>query len=277
MPELQNASVLEPPPLPFAGETPWALFLDLDGTLLEIAAHPDAVHVPDSLEALLDDLHGLLGGGLAIVSGREVAKLKQLLPHTRIDLAGCHGAQLSVGGRSVDIPPPESLSGVAARLIAFAGPVKGLFVEIKSHGVALHYRATSFSACEARTIMEDAVQDVADEFRVIAGKAVVEVVPKHVGKNLCVQWLMQQAHYSGRRPVFIGDDTTDEDAFELVNGLGGYSVHVGAARQTQARYRLPSVAHVLQWLAGPLRTALGPDCKEAIASQPTAGLAVSPR
>src|SRR6266852_6565577 len=130
-----------PPALPEL-RTDWALFLDVDGTLLDFAAAPDDVEVPGDLPCALDALHGILGGALALVSGRSIAALDRLFAPLRLPAAGQHGAELrnEVGSEMTGVAPPRHLAAVIARLRDFAANHPGIVVEDKGVSVAVHYR-----------------------------------------------------------------------------------------------------------------------------------------
>jgi len=249
-------------------EIPWALFLDLDGTLLEIADHPDMVEVPASLGALLEELRLGLSNALAIVSGRSLSDLSRILQNDSVDLAGCHGGEWRTGGRVSIIAPPERLHDVERRLLELAAPVRGVFIEMKGHAVALHYRGTAFTPSEAQAIAEEVIADFGTEFRTLAGKSVVEILRRNSGKAAVLEHFLSQPAYRNRKPVFLGDDVTDEEAFALVNRLGGYSIHVGTGASTCAQFRVSSVSDVLAWLSGPVLDQLGRRDKLAALGHP---------
>ena len=238
-----------PPPPPLAqllDRGPAALFLDFDGTLVEIAPRPGDIHVP---EGLLDRLHALrdrLEGRLALVSGRALDDLTGHLGEPAICRAGSHGASrfLADGTRLGDEPRGLSEASVD-ELRAFA-EAHGLFYETKTHGGALHFRG----APEKR----EATLAFAEEFAasrelcVTSGKGVAELVRPGATKAAAVSAFMEVAPFAGAVPVFIGDDVTDEDGFAGAGEHGGFGIAVGERPSRQARYGLDSVAAVHHWL-----------------------------
>ncbi len=236
-----------------------ALFIDVDGTLLEIAPRPELVQVPLGLPALLGRLAAERGGALAVVSGRRLADLDRLLHPWHGAAAGLHGAECRRADGSVMAPPhrPADLAAAQAldrlrpRLREAAAHAPGVWLEDKGETLALHYRAAPERADEIRDLGGRLLQEAGDALRLIAGKMVVELQPRHHGKGAAIAAFLAEPPFRGRRPVFLGDDTTDEDGFLEVNRRDGLSIRVGPrAGATAARYALPSVAAARAWLAG---------------------------
>jgi trehalose 6-phosphate phosphatase len=234
-----------PPPL--SRLAPAALFLDFDGTLVELADAPDAIAVPDGLKPLLDRLAGRLEGRLAIVSGRSVDDLRRHLGGSAAVLSGSHGAELRYAdGRRVPVSAPPGLAAAREAVRRFAADSGGLLVEDKPTGVALHYRqaperersVTAFLAHLARR----------SGLALQPGKMVAELRPQGTDKGAALRRLMAEPPFAGARPVFVGDDLTDEHAFEAAAALGGAGVLVGPPRATAAKWRLDGVAEVTGWL-----------------------------
>ncbi len=225
----------------------WALFLDIDGTLLELAATPDGVAVPEGLPALLDRLSGRLTGALALVSGRSLAGIDRLLPGGR-DAAGTHGVEWRQAGQARTLAeswPAELDAAVAAA----AAQLPFLRVERKDHSIALHYRAAPDQGAAVRALAASVAGAAPRPFDLLDGKAVVEIIPAGAGKGAAIERFMANPPYAGRRPVFVGDDVTDEHGFAAVNRLGGISIHVGTNPATAARWRLDSPVAVRAWLS----------------------------
>jgi trehalose 6-phosphate phosphatase len=224
-----------------------ALFLDFDGTLVELADAPDAIAVPSGLEPLLDRLAERLGGRLAIVSGRAVDDLQRHLGASAVVLSGSHGAELRYGdGRRVPVSAPPGLAAAREEMRRFAEASAGLLVEEKPAGIALHYRL----APEREGAVADFVEDLAvrSGLALQQGKMVAELRPHGADKGAALRRLMAEPPFAGARPVFVGDDLTDEHAFEAAAALGGEGVLVGPPRATAARWRLDDVAGVTGWL-----------------------------
>jgi trehalose 6-phosphate phosphatase len=238
-----------PPPL--SRLAPAALFLDFDGTLVELAETPGGIAVPTGLAPLLDRLSARLQGRLAIVSGRAVDDLRRHLGGSAAVLSGSHGAELHYAdGRRIPVSAPPGLAEARESIRRFAAAGEGLLVEDKPAGVALHYRLAPERAAEADAFVEA----LAGRSGLILqrGKMVAELRPAGSGKGAAVGRLMAEPPFAGARPVFVGDDLTDEDAFGAAASLGGDGVLVGPPRPTAARWRLDGVADVHAWLEAAL-------------------------
>jgi trehalose 6-phosphate phosphatase len=212
-----------------------ALFLDLDGTLLEIAATPDAVIVPDDLIADLGAAFGALDGALAIVSGRRLAEIDTLLAPLLLPAAGEHGASIRLpGGQREDIQGnvPESW---ISDLLALQQARAGVMIERKLHSVVAHFRNAPDDADLVRGVVKGIVARDPEGFEALPGKMVVEIRRRNVNKGSAVHRLMQAGPFQGRKPVFIGDDVTDEDGFEAAVELGGIGLHVAKSFDGQPR------------------------------------------
>ncbi|MBR0654652.1 trehalose-phosphatase [Plastoroseomonas arctica] len=240
----------ELPPPPEALLQSSSLFLDFDGTLVEIAATPDAVLVDAGLRDLLAALARHYGPRVAIVSGRSIAQLDALIgPVARmLAISGSHGSEHRFDGGEEKPLRPRSLDAVEARMRDAAARHPGALVEPKSFGVALHYRLAPGFEGEARTLVEALA--AASGLAVQAGKMMVEARIPGSDKGVAVTRLMQRAGMAGTKPVFLGDDLTDEAGFEAARALGGTGILVGNPRPTAAAYRLDNPAAVRSWLAG---------------------------
>jgi trehalose 6-phosphate phosphatase len=238
-----------PPPL----DRNAALFLDIDGTLLEIAPRPEAVQVPPSLPALLEETALARGGALALVSGRPLAQIDALMAPWRGAAAALHGilrrrADLTL----VDAADPaaaRALDGLRPQLRGFARADRRLLVEDKGATLALHYRAAPEREAELRVLADALQRATGDALRLIAGKMVFEFQPRRADKGRAIAAFLDEPPFRGRIPVFVGDDTTDEDGFAEVAGRGGMAVRVGLPVPSRAAHLLPSVASVLAWLS----------------------------
>ncbi|MDE8650279.1 trehalose-phosphatase [Novosphingobium album (ex Liu et al. 2023)] len=239
---------LAPPPLPGAGD---ALFLDFDGTLVEIAAHPDAVRVAPGLPALIESLRIRLEGRLAIVSGRSLASLDRALGPIAVAMAGSHGGEFREAGARAAIALAEPVpTAVVARLHAVAAALGGLLVEQKPFSAAIHYRDRP----EAESAVLAAARELAraEGLALKHGKMVAELIMPGSDKGSAVARYMALPGFAGARPLFAGDDTTDEDAFAAVARLAGGGILVGPMRHTAARWRLDGVRETHAWLAAAL-------------------------
>jgi trehalose 6-phosphate phosphatase len=240
----------QPPPTQFDD----ALFLDFDGTLIELAEKPGLVQVPASLPALLCGVAAALGEALAIVSGRSLASIDALLAPMRFCGAGLHGAELRTYPREAPPPHAAEWEHLVLRLRQQLDGDDAIWVEDKGRTLALHYRGAPERADQAGRLLREAVAGTGLE--VIAGKCVYEARPPGRNKGYAVRALMRQAAFAGRRPVYVGDDVTDEDGIAAAQDLGGVGVKVGSGASA-AVCRLESPAAVRAWLAA-AQTAAAP-------------------
>jgi trehalose 6-phosphate phosphatase len=240
------------PPPPLERLAPAALFLDFDGTLVELAEAPGAIAVPSGLKPLLDRLAKRLEGRVAIVSGRAIDDLQSHLAASAAVLSGSHGAELRYAdGRRVPVTAPPGLAAAREEIRRFAADLEGLLVEDKPAGIALHYRL----APELEGRVRDFLAELAARSGLALqhGKMVAELRPAGTDKGAAVRRLMAEPPFAGARPVFVGDDLTDEHAFEAAAELGGAGVLVGPPRDSAARWRLEGVAEVTGWLEAAAR------------------------
>ena len=252
---LQQNGLMEPPseaprPRPPAWADDWALFLDVDGCLLDFADAPDRVVVPVELPGAIAALADRLHGAVTLVSGRALSVLDQLFPVLRqMPAAGLHGLELR-GPGIANAPPsaPAELQCVRAEAEAIVRAWPGAMVESKGPNLALHWRMAP-SAAQSFQGLAFAALPRLPGYRVQAGDHVLELRPDgDLDKGTAIQALMAVPPFRGRVPVFIGDDLTDEHGFAVVNARGGYSVLVGSRDDSAARYALPDPASVRAWL-----------------------------
>ena len=232
------------PPFPNTGD---ALFLDFDGTLVELAERPSLVKIAPELPALLAAASAAVGEALAIVSGRRLASIDALLAPMRFSGAGLHGAELRTDPREAAPAKESAMSGAAQWLAARLEDEPGLWLEDKGAALALHYRGAAQRAGEAERLLREAVRGL--DVEIIAGKDVYEARPRGVNKGEALRALMRQPPFVGRRPVYVGDDATDEDGIAAAQALGGLGIKVGKGA-SQAAGRLDNPAAVRSWLAG---------------------------
>ena len=228
-----------------------AFFLDIDGTLLDIAETPDAVRTDAADYRLLERLHAAAGGAVALVSGRTLAMIDALFAPLKLPAAGQHGYERrdGAGRRRRHRFDAARLRPVAAVLQEFASRHPGLVFEDKGASVALHYRLAPELRVAAHEQALAAAALLPGQVEVQPGKMVWEVKPAGAHKGMAIEEFMRELPFRGRLPVYLGDDLTDEDAFRAVNRLGGQSIKVGAG-ETAARYRLPDPAAARAWLDG---------------------------
>jgi trehalose 6-phosphate phosphatase len=234
----------------FIPERALALFLDVDGTLLEFAASPDAVRVPAALRNTLELALQREGGALALVSGRSLDDLDRLFAPSQFPVCGQHGferrdAHGSVSRAKVD---HRLLEPVREQLRARLDRHGGLVLEEKTTALALHYRRALHLQREAGEIMESAAATLAPHYRLRTGKCVFELTPACCSIRAAIELYMSEVPFAGRTPVFVGDEDTDEEGFDAVNALGGYSISVGRQPRSAARFQFASVSGVIAWL-----------------------------
>lgn len=247
-------------PPPVADPDTDALFLDYDGTLVGIAATPEAATADDELRDLLAALDRRWTGALALVSGRRVADLDRLLEPVRLTVAGAHGLELRLrdGAEFVVGDAAAVLDRAKAELQALHARNPGTLVEDKRLTVAFHYRGAPAAADEAQALAAQLVEASGGSLQLLPGKMVVELLPAGCDKGRAVDDLLKTPAFAGRRPVFVGDDVTDEAGFVVSNERGGMSVRVGAGdRETAADWRLDDVAATREWLQRCLEPAGG--------------------
>lgn len=233
-----------PPPLSLGRH---ALFLDLDGTLFDIAPTPADVRFDEGVSELLTQLARRMDGALAIVTGRSIRDADRILGGCVRWISGVHGREWLTEKGELVVAAADELAPVReqARRWALALPHR-VVIEDKSCGVAFHYR----HAPEAETVVRAGVETLARERGLLAqhGKMVSELLPIGPAKGEAVARLMRAAPFAGRIPVAVGDDDTDEDAFAAAAAFAGFAVSVGR-RWTSAKFVLPTVADVRAWLS----------------------------
>jgi trehalose 6-phosphate phosphatase len=230
-----------------------ALFLDVDGTLVEIEREPGAVHVPERLCAILAELNQATDGALALVSGRSLTQLDRLFSPLQLSAAGLHGLErrnLQCGTVRSE-PDPAIFEPAKARLGAFADGHPGVLLEDKELTLALHYRNAPELAQQAMAVARDAVADSKGGLVLLGGKMVLELKPPGCDKGHAIAAFMEEPPFRGHRPVFAGDDVTDESGFAIINRLGGVSIRIGDdSGRTVAIYGHRDVTSMQNWLLG---------------------------
>ncbi len=235
---------LPPPPLDLLTDA--ALFLDFDGTLVEIAATPDGVAVPPALGTLLERLATALDGRVAIVSGRAVADIRRMVPAPLI-VAGSHGQEIALPGDAPRGPQRTAQLDQALEAVrTFVAARPGTLLEEKPLGIGLHYRGAP--QIEPEAIDFATALAATHGLQLQRGKMVAELRLAGDGKGEAIERLMREPDFASKRPLFMGDDLTDEAAFAAAGRMGGAGILVGPMRETAARYRLACVADTLAWL-----------------------------
>ena len=225
------------------------LFVDFDGTLLDLAETPDAIRVDPSLPRLLARTRDALDGALAVVSGRPIEEIDALLAPLKLPAAGVHGFERRDGLGTIHRVPPrrEALEPVRHQFVEFVATDPRLLLEDKGESLALHYRrapelGTSVLAFAARML-----EQLRPGFSLQSGDQVVELKSRLFSKGSAVQDFLREPPFAARAPLAIGDDFTDVDAFRVVEYLGGLSIAVGS--RIRGRERLQNPAQVHDFLA----------------------------
>ncbi|MDE1150470.1 MAG: trehalose-phosphatase [Azospirillaceae bacterium] len=230
----------------------WAVFLDIDGTLLEHQKDPTAVSVDDELRQLLLALDRQLDGAVAVISGRSLASIDELFQPMVLRAGGIFGLEirLSPDEPAVAAPEPPALADLARRMEADFG--RTLVIERKGPVLALHTGPDPDLLAHITRLAKGALPGLPEGYRVVEGNVGVELMPARALKGEAVRRFMATETFRGRRPIFIGDDVPDEHAFDCVNDLGGIAIKVGRPEQaTAALHALSDVAAVRAWLGDP--------------------------
>jgi trehalose 6-phosphate phosphatase len=237
-------------PVPHFNLSEVAILLDVDGTILEIAPEPDLVHVPEGLCALLARLNAGVDGALALVSGRPIADLDKLFSPLTLAAIGGHGAEMRRGaGEAVIAQAPLLDARLQARLGELSRLGEGVIVENKGYSTAVHFRLAPHLGETLAYAVDDIVADFAQSgVEVLKGKAVLEVKSARVSKGRAFRELMMQPPFAARRPVFLGDDITDEAVFAELPEFAGYGISVGREIDS-AEFVFADARDVRAWLA----------------------------
>jgi trehalose 6-phosphate phosphatase len=223
-----------------------ALFLDFDGTLVDIAPQPESVVVPPGLVGTLRILGDHLDGALALISGRPIEQIDNFLHPLHLPVAGVHGAERRSGDGDVTLLATHPLQQVEQTVATLVARHPALRVERKRGSLALHYRLAPELEAVCLHAMEEAVAASAG-LTLLRGKMVVEAKPHCASKGRAIEAFLQETPFAGRTPVFVGDDFTDESGFATVQHLRGIGVKVGQGASV-ARHRLDSPAALREQL-----------------------------
>jgi len=241
-----SASNLVPTLPPF--DPSWALFLDVDGTLINFARRPDEIEPRPELIETLGTLQRIFP--LALISGRRISDLDRLFAPLCLPAAGQHGAERRSADGNIHLAPVPQDALIPARM--FLGAWKrerpGVVLEDKGLSMAVHYRGAPEWEREASEVLEKAARLLGGMYVVRSGKMVAELRPSGYDKGRAIEAFMGEVPFLGRVPIFAGDDATDEEGFEVVNRLEGHSIKVGEGT-TAARWRLANAEQVLDWLS----------------------------
>ncbi len=230
-------------------QTPIALFLDIDGTLLEMALTPTTVRIPPGLAELLSVVATHLSGAMAIVTGRPIAEADELLQPLKFIAAGVHGAEMrtTVTGEIKPLTPsfsPSLLHDI--RMAAVSLP--GIVTEDKGTGIAMHYRLAPELRDSLLMTLESLVPKYPDQFAIWEGRKVVEILPVGFSKGRALRTLAGLPEFAGRIPIMIGDDIADIGAFQAAEELGGFGLKVAGELFARQEAAFTGPADVLHWL-----------------------------
>ena len=228
----------------------WAMFLDFDGTLAELAEEPHLVEVDAAVPGALMRINEALDGALAVISGRSIAELDAFLAPLVLTTAGLHGLEWRDPNGTVHESPAANgaIGAVRQALADFAATASGVRLEDKGPTIALHYRQAPDAEAACRQAVAAALAGHGRNLGLLEGKMVLEVKPKGIDKGRAIARFMSEPPFRSRIPFFAGDDVTDEDGFKVVNRGGGISIRVGDGRTSRAQLRTDSVPAFLDWL-----------------------------
>jgi trehalose 6-phosphate phosphatase len=228
----------------------WGLFLDVDGTLIELTDSPLDTFADPELKTLLNSVAERLGGALALVSGRSIHYLDALFAPLRLPSAGLHGVErrkasgVMHGASFVD----AQLDGARAAVKALVEAHPGTSIEDKGRSVAVHFRMAPQHEASIRQSLTAIAKPLGSNYHIQDGNMVFEIKPRGFTKATAIKAFMNEPPFSGRKPVFVGDDLTDQDGFKIVEDQGGISIAVGD--RVRAQFRVENAAAVRSWLHG---------------------------
>jgi trehalose 6-phosphate phosphatase len=226
----------------------WCLFLDVDGTLIELTDSPLETFADPELKALLNHVAERLGGALALVSGRSIEYLDALFSPLRLPAAGLHGVERRKasgalhGASFVDTQLTQARTAVNALVEAHPGTS----VEDKGRTIAVHFRMAPQFEAFVRQSLTAIAEPLGKNYHIQEGNMVLEIKPRGFTKATAIKAFMKEPPFSGRKPVFVGDDLTDQDGFRLVEDQGGISIAVG--ERVHGQFRLDNASAVRGWL-----------------------------
>jgi trehalose 6-phosphate phosphatase len=230
-------------------DEPVALFLDIDGTLLDVALTPSTVHVPAFLPELLDKLSARLSGALAIITGRPLSEVDRLLKPSKFVGAGVHGGQMRLTPTgNIERLTPEFDPGLQAEIKKIVRDLPGVVFEDKGSGIALHYRLVPNLQEPLMDLLEALLPLYPDQFKICGGRKVVELLPIGFSKGRALSSITSLPPFANKTPVMIGDDISDVDAFNAAEDLSGFGLKVAGENFSPEESSFQGPADVLDWL-----------------------------
>jgi len=228
----------------------WCLFLDVDGTLIELTDTPSQTAADPEIKTLLREVAERLGGAVALVSGRKIATLDELFAPLKLPAAGLHGVERRKAGGAIQGASfvDAQLDRARTAMKSLVGAHPGTLLEDKDRTLAVHFRMAPQLEEIVRHAMIDIAKPLGTNYHIQSGKMLFEIKPRGFSKATAIKAFMKESPFSGRRPVFAGDDLTDQDGFAVVEAQGGISIGVGD--HVRGQFYLQSVAAVRDWLKG---------------------------
>jgi trehalose 6-phosphate phosphatase len=227
----------------------WGLFLDVDGTLVDVAATPEGISVPPDLTPLLGRLAEALDGAVAIVTGRRISDIDRYLAPLKLVAAGGHGSELRTvpNGeiRVVAEPIPPDVVEAVKELTRLS---PGIIVEPKGSSLTVHYRSDPSAGPAIESVFRRIIDHGPDHLILCPGRKVFEMVPIDISKGTALERLVQLPAFRSRRPIMIGDDVADESALETTTRLGGVGLKVAGEHFPKETSHFQGPAHVRAWL-----------------------------
>jgi trehalose 6-phosphate phosphatase len=226
----------------------WCLFLDVDGTLIELTDSPLETFADSDLKSLLSSVAERLGGAVALVSGRSIHYLDALFAPLRLPSAGLHGVERRKASGALHgasfVDTQLSQARTAVNDLVAAHP--GTSVEDKGRTIAVHFRMAPQAETAIRQSLAAIAKPLGSNYHIQDGNMVLEIKPRGFTKATAIKAFMKEPPFSGRKPVFVGDDLTDQDGFRLVEDQGGISIAVG--ERVHGQFRLENAFAVRDWL-----------------------------
>lgn len=232
-----------------ASKEPVAIFLDIDGTLLDVALTPSTVHVPPILPDLISALSQRLAGAVAIITGRPLAEADRLLSPSKFIGAGVHGGQMRLAAHGeIETLTPSFDPGLQSAIKKIVQELPGVVFEDKGSGIALHYRLVPDMQQPLTDLLEALLPLYPNQFKICGGRKVVEILPVGFSKGRALRKIASLPQFANKTPVMLGDDISDIDAFQAAEDLSGFGLKVAGENFSKDEASFQGPADVLSWL-----------------------------